>query len=88
MTVELGRVEVQQLGGAWCSMLGSGHPVAWQWGDSELASTGAYCEKSAMQYFVAGLEAVDAVSMAAVKVAGIEKLGGERLRLEGERGER
>lgn len=36
VTVELGRVEVQQLG-AWCSMLGSGHPVAWQWGDNELA---------------------------------------------------
>lgn len=40
-----------------------------------------------MQYFVAGVEAVDAVSMAAVKVAVLRSLGCKRLRLEGERGE-
>lgn len=34
-----------------------------------------------MQYFVAGLAAADAVSMAAVKVAGIEKLGREKVKV-------
>lgn len=71
-----------------CSTLGWGHPVAWRWGDTTLASCGAYCEKSAMQYFVAELAAADAVIMAAVGGAGTEELGRVRLKLEGERGER
>ncbi|KAG6354391.1 hypothetical protein INS49_004408 [Diaporthe citri] len=56
-------------------MLGWGHPVAWRWGDGTLAFCGAYCGKSAMQYFVAGLVAADAVIMAAVDGAGTEEFG-------------
>lgn len=55
-------------------MLGSGHPVAWQRGDSELARPLVLTARRVQcSIFVAGLEAVDAVGMAAVKVAGIEK---------------
>lgn len=61
------------------SKLGSGHPVAWQWGDGTLATCGAYCGKSAMQYFCAGLVAVDSVIMAAVGGADIDKFGEGRV---------
>lgn len=58
-------------------MLGWGHPVAWQWADNTLASFGIYCGKSAMQYFIAGLLAADAVIMATLGGAGAgdEELG-------------
>lgn len=63
---------------AWCLVLDArlGPPCSLAMGRQRSgASTGAYCEESAMQYFFARLEAVGAVSMAVVKAAGVEKFG-------------